>query len=438
MLLPGPVITPDSIFFIRLADNMAQNHCYSVSEVHSAACVPSWGSQPPGYPLFLMLIRAFSENPLLVYVVHSLLFGAAATFALHAAFRFYKRPIILFASAGIIAISPLSLAWPRWFLTEPLASAAGLWVLGLLYRSALSGKALVFQMGAAVTIATLLRWDQIWLVVPVCIILILVSGIQKGLLRTVLISACACTPAIAMMVRAYMVGLSLLPSVVSDPALPPGVLAFWKVASLNEQATAGFLWRVWNKQYSTIADDFDYRSIRSDLPMERVRQLFKRVQDVPNGERLSAQIDGEFAEIAKITELSGTKTHLLLLLNRAKQMLFNRDVLMQSGWSGTQYAEAAETVSRFYRIALLLLCPILIVLGRGPVRLILLSVVGYLCLRTFFLVSLTELEIRYLSPVFPLMELALLSAIADLANRIRPAQLQTNYRPVHARLTLGC
>jgi hypothetical protein len=77
-------------------------------------------------------------------------------------------------------------------------------------------------------------------------------------------------------------------------------------------------------------------------------------------------------------------------------------------------------VSRFYKIALLLLCPILILIGKGPVRLILVGVVGYLCLRTFFLVSLTAVETRYLSPMFPVMELALLSVIGELANRIRP------------------
>jgi hypothetical protein len=197
-------------------------------------------------------------------------------------------------------------------------------------------------------------------------------------------------------------------------------VAFWKEASLNEQATERFLWRIWNKQYSTIADDFDYRSIRGDLPMERVRALLNRVQEVPNGTRLPAQIDAEFARIAKSPELSGRKTYLLLLLERGKEMWFNNDVLTLSGWSGVQHAEAAESVSGFYKIALLLLCPILILIGKGPVRLILVGVVGYLCLRTFFLVSLTALETRYLSPMFPVIELALLSVIGELANRIRP------------------
>jgi hypothetical protein len=284
-----------------------------------------------------MLMRVLSTDAFLVVVVQSLLFGFAATMALWAAHCWHKRPIVLFASAGIIAISPLSLAWPRWLLTEPLASAAGLWVLALLYRSAISSKPRVFQMGLAVTVATLLRWDQIWLLVPVSILLIHVSRIRKGLLQIALISSCACTPALVMVVRAYIVGLPLLPSMISDPALPPGVVAFWKEASLNEQATARFLWRIWNKQYSTIADDFDYRAIRDDLPMERVRELLNRVQEVPNKTPLPTQIDAEFARIAKSPELSGRETYLLLLLERAKEMWFNNDVLTLSGWSGVQH-----------------------------------------------------------------------------------------------------
>jgi hypothetical protein len=393
-LLPGPVITPDSIFFTRLADNMAQNHCYSLSQVQGAACVPSWGSQLPGYPLFLMFVRMFSEEAYLVFIVQSLLFGAAATFALRAAYDWHKQPIILFASAVIVAISPLSLAWPRWVLTEALAGAAGLWVLGLLYRSALSNKPRVFQLALAVTVATLLRWDQIWLIFPVLILFIHVSKIQKGLLQTAIVGFCACIPALVMVVRAYMVGLPLLPGAVSDPTLPPGSLAFWQVASVNEQATAGFLWRIWNRQYSAIADDFDFRSIRDDLPMERVRQLFNKVQEIPNGTPLPAQINVEFEQIAKLPELVGTKTYLFLTLKRAKEMWFNNSVLWQSGWAGVQRGDAVEIVSRIYRSALLLLCLVLIFIGKGTVRLILIGVMGYVCLRTFFLVSLVALENR--------------------------------------------
>jgi hypothetical protein len=285
-------------------------------------------------------------------------------------------------------------------------------------------------MALAVTVATLLRWDQIWLVFPVFILLIHVSKIQKGFLQTAIVGFCACIPALVMVVRAYMVGLPLLPGVLSDPTLPPGSLAFWQVASVNEQATSGFLWRVWNRQYSTIADDFDFRSIRGDLPVERVRQLFKKVQEIPNGTPLPAQIDVEFGQIAKLPELAGTKAYLLLLLERAKEMWFNKSVLWQSGWSGVQHADAVETVSRFYRIALLLLCVVLIIVGRGTVRLIMIGVVGYICLRTFFLVSLTSLESRYLAPMFPVMEVALLLVIGDLANRIKRSRSEVVCTPI--------
>src|SRR5689334_3551729 len=50
----------DSFRYLRLAENMVQNFCYSASPVANGQCVPTWSAQPPGYPVFIAMTQSLT------------------------------------------------------------------------------------------------------------------------------------------------------------------------------------------------------------------------------------------------------------------------------------------------------------------------------------------------------------------------------------------
>jgi hypothetical protein len=252
----SPVITPDSKFFFLLADNIDINHCYSVSDPQTGDCNPSWGGQPPGYPFFIALIRRLvGTDPLRVVFAQTAIFALAAATALWASYSWHKNVAALLVSLLMLAFSPVSIAWARWILTETLAAAAGLWAFAALFRSLGARRMRVVVAAMAIGGATFVRWDQIWLLAPASICAFYLGGFSKGLRDTAAMGFIAAIPVLAMIMRAALVGLPLLPGMIpsSDPEFARGgVVAFWRQAALTQEATSGFLWPIWSQEYKDL------------------------------------------------------------------------------------------------------------------------------------------------------------------------------------------
>jgi hypothetical protein len=406
--LPAPVITNDSKFYFLLADNINMNHCYSVSDPQIAECKPSWGSQPAGYPAFIALVKRLAgANPLQVVFAQTAVFALAAATALWATYSWHRSVAALLVPLLMLAISPVSIAWSRWVLTETLAAAAGLWAFAIIFRSVGDRRMRVVAAAIAIGGATFVRWDQIWLLAPACICAFYLGGFFKGLRDTAVMSFIAAVPVLAMIMRAALVGLPLLPGV-NDPGFARGVVAFWRQAALTQGATSGFLWPIWSQEYKDLAR-FDYGSIGSSFNTVRFHVLMDRLSTLPSGSPLPEDIDAELAELASAT--TGIGSTLNLIWRRAAEMWTAKDPIFFSGWNSLPSAQIGENLCHVYRIVLILSCLILLLFVRGAASVVLIGLLSYVALRTIFLASLTALEVRYLMPMFPGMEIVLASLV---------------------------
>jgi hypothetical protein len=418
LAFPSPVITNDSKYFFLLADNININHCYSSSDPEIAECKPSWGSQPPGYPVFVALVRRLAgTNPLRIVLAQTAIFALAAATALWASYSWHKSVAALLVSLLMLTFSPVSVAWPRWVLTETLAAAAGLWAFAVLFRSVGDRRMRVVAAAIAIGGATFVRWDQIWLLAPASICAFYLGGFSKGLRDTAAMGFIAAVPVLAMILRAALVGLPLLPGMISsDPEFGrTGAVAFWRQAAVTQGATSGFLWQMWGQEYKNLTQ-FDYNSIRSSFNTARLHVLMDRLSTLPPGSPLPADIDAELAELASAD--SGIGPTLNLIWHRAVKMWTAKDAIFSSGWRSLPSEQIVENLCHVYRIALILSCLIVLPFVRGAASVVLVGLLSYIALRTIFLASQTALEVRYLMPMFPVTEIVLASLVVGVTGQI--------------------
>jgi hypothetical protein len=140
-----------------------------------------------------------------------------------------------------------------------------------------------------------------------------------------------------------------------------------------------------------------------------------RLSTLPRGSPLPADIDAELAELASAAKESGIGSTLNLVWERAAKMWTAKDGIFSSGWYSLPSAQIAEHLCHVYRIVLVLSCLILLLFVRGAASVVLVGLLSYVALRTIFLASLTALEVRYLTPMFPVMEIVLASLVVIVA-----------------------
>src|SRR5262249_36295362 len=145
----------------------------------------------------------------------------------------------------------------------------------------------------------------------------------------VIVSICA-IPYLGLIVRAWLVGLPLLPTAHADEnQLPPGRIAFYRVAALDQRATVNLLWRI--ELYKQISYEPDMYSSRVDPA--KLRRMFAEFKELPEDRSLRAdelarlgRLDNEFAAIAKQLSENFLATQIEIPLIRAGRIW--------SGWLG--------------------------------------------------------------------------------------------------------
>lgn len=166
LLLTHPIATPDSQTYLALADNLVQHGCYSTR----ADCVPTWATEPPGYPIFIAMFSALAGfYKVVLFQTLLLAFGISLFYLLYVASRLFGPN---FGGAVLIAISPLTVGWSQYLLTETLAAAAAMYVLAECIKSLIEERFRVVGIAVSMAIATIIRWDLITLsalVLPVAL-----------------------------------------------------------------------------------------------------------------------------------------------------------------------------------------------------------------------------------------------------------------------------
>jgi hypothetical protein len=229
-----------------------------------------------------------------------------------------------------------------------------------------------------------------------------------------LVMASATIAILLLMARAVIVGLPAVPSMLTGgpDELPPGVVAFWRIAATGPNATSGLLWKVWNQQYATIATTFDYGSISRRVDQTALSAALRELSVVPDGRPVPKPVDELFTTMAdEILHRSQGWHWPTVWLERIVTIWTADDTLHSSGWTTSH-----EAFLRPYRIVLLglLLIAIPFFPAASAERALAVGVFLFVFTRTIFLVAVTALEIRYLTPVIPAMELVAALFVARL------------------------
>jgi hypothetical protein len=421
-----PEVTTDSLLYMQIAANVSDQNCYSHLE-SQGKCIPTWGSnQPAGYPLFIALIRSFMgslpstmEIADQVILWQSILFSLAAAIALVASYSWHRSIPILVISYLVLAFSPLTVGWARWVLTETLAAAGSLLVFAAIFHSLAKRKLAPILIGLAVAFAFAFRWDQIWLLIPAILVALFLGGWKKGIVQSIWMGLLSILPLLGMVIRAAFAGISLLPTLAgisllptkmeNDPYLARGVWQFFKASALTQEATSSLLWPLWDREYQWLKDDFVQNSI---IPAARTNEFFSlldQVSHLPNGLPLPAPINSAFLELADALEKNNLVSKITLVMQRSFYMWSKKDGIFFSGWDFTPINRWIEPYSRVYRLVLIFGSLLAFFLTKRDKRVLAIGLFLFVVLRTLFCASLpiTMIEIRYLVPAYPCMEITL-------------------------------
>ena len=410
------VRTTNSDLFITLAQNITQNFCYSASNPSSGVCEPTWAQQPPGYALFIAVTRTLAgASDRAMVVAQTIVFAMSALYFARWLYAWHRISALFHVSLAAALLSPIMFGGSRTLWTELLTAASVMWVMTELLRSVLEGRPRHLPIAAAICAGLLMRWDQITLLPAVAIGLCCAFGWRNTLRPMVVITTICALPYLALMLRAGLVGLPLLPSAIAgEGQLPQGIIAFYRVAALDERATRTLMWPIIERSYQfTALEASDVYASRADP--SQVRQLFTELKALPDGQPVPKDLDDAFGEIARQLSQNSLSTQVAVPLIRALRIW--------SRWLGhpiyfSSVGERGPLRPMFIAHSLMVLAGALAgaVLCTKPLRYLATAAVIFTIVRTAFLVivPVTAMETRYLDPLFPALDMIAICAMAAL------------------------
>jgi hypothetical protein len=348
-----------------------------------------------------------------------LVFLAAVLCLLVVASHALVRKYLILLPGIALVISPLTIAFSNWVLTETLAASSTLLVLAALVRSIRLGKLSVCLLAPALLFAVLIRWDQVTLIVAIAATGLQLHNIRAMIERTGIILLPLGIVIGLLVARAISVGLPALPEL-SDPGwLPQGVVSFWRATTLRQVNTSALQWNVWARRYSPIPSEFDYDAIPSWFDRTEVAEAIEKLGHVPNGQPLPDEIDREFRLLSeKFNSTAPYYSNIQVPLVRAWYLWISEDRPHNSGWKqpGNRNLELARTL---YRCLLLIGSLVLLLYLRNQsfLRILSTAILSYVFSRTIFLTVLTAVEVRYLMPMMPALEFQVFFSLAFLLDK---------------------
>lgn len=295
-----PVETSDTEIYERVAENIVQNGCVSLSQPDSGTCVPHWGgNQLPGYPAFLAAVWLIAgRSDAAVVLVQALVQAVAVTWCATCIGRaLYSRSAFLLSGA-ILALSPLTVPWSRYLLTDSLSVSLNLLVFAELIHGFRSGRLRLLPLSFFAAAAIFLRIDNVLLVLPMLIIGMAVYPGASVLRPSATVAVLVALPLAAWWLRCVTLGLTALPAVATMPdgsPAPAGYIAWGNGWTLDQYEYPLWNYAIYKYNYPAIRipdrayDDAAERRIVEALLAE-LRQL--------KGEPVPARIDEAFAALS--------------------------------------------------------------------------------------------------------------------------------------------
>ena len=295
-----PTVSGDWIIYSKVARNILWNGCVSLSDPSAGLCEPHWGgNQLPGFPFFVAALwRVFPEAWLPIAVGHCLVFAVAAGYLLWSINRWCEDRALCLAAVLLVALSPLTVPWARFTLTETLALAANVWILAELVRSFADRSLRVMPLAVACAVAIFIRYDNALVAVPIAVSGFLLhrpgEAIRRGLALALLVSL----PLGLWMARSVAQGLGPLPdlyfSALGHP-MPKGYLAWGKTWATTQYEARGWFYAVHTGEYSGIR--LPETAYHEPAQRARIDALIAELAR-HDGRSFPAAIDRSFARIA--------------------------------------------------------------------------------------------------------------------------------------------
>jgi hypothetical protein len=448
-----PAKSGDWTVYETVALNILNNGCVSLSDPGAGTCVPHWGGNHlPGFPAFVALVWKFTDRVWLpVALAHSAVFAISASYLFVALRRALPSPGTAFLCALIVALSPLTLPWARFTLSETLALSVVVCITADLCRSVAERKLRIFPLAAMMAVGLFIRYDLALLALPIAFIGFIVhpfrSAIQRGVLMIVIISI----PLGAWWARSVASGLGATPPLYflgNGYAAPKGYLEWAETWATNQYQAPEWWYPIHFAAYSDIIiDESAYTSIDE---RNKIKELLVRLEDF-DGKQFPMEIDLEFARIAAAKRAATPLNHWLWLpVLRIGRIWINP--YNSGGWpvalgwtGGTLSFETAfeflrqnpgsilvKGATAAYRIGILIVATVLLLLTFRQratfASIILWAAMLHTVGRTVFLGWGFFIESRYLLEVIPMLEVAVVMTIAEFSGRNAPTGIIARIR----------
>lgn len=437
VVIAGPWVQGDSFTYLTVAENIFRYGCVSLSLPESGECIPNWGgNQLPGYPLFIgavWIVAGKSIGALLI--AQSAIYAAAAAFAAHALVLLLPRCWISAVPGFVFALAPSTMGFARTVLTEELAAALALIVLGLLVRSLVRGRFHTWSIGIASVAAFFVRYDLALLIVPIAICGLHVSGARRAAFQGIVILMIVALPVAAWSVRNVAKGLDPLPPFgigANGQPLARGPLDWMGTWVTSQRELATSVWPLAAGNFEAIRTPWDHEGASTEIgrALTELRLLAK-------GSEVPEALDARFSALAVAARGDLTLRWGIAPLKRIARVWL--DPLPSLGWPGdlsesdrisiraamsergfvsgalgalSAYPAAASSkmwVNGWRYITLLAavaaVLGVLFVARLRPYRFLVLLAFSFVAVRSVAFSFTLLVETRYLSPAMPWLEL---------------------------------
>ena len=289
----------DGKTYALVAENILAGCGVSISEINGNQCIPHFGgNQGPGYPFFIAVIWALSGySDLAVRLLQALLCVASILYIINSIYLYTasaKKAIIV---GLVLALSPLHVAWPRFFLAETLALSATIWLFAELIKSFQLSKLRVLPIGIALILATFIRLDAILLLVPVAVTGFIIHRPIAALKKGLVIALILLIPWTGWLTRNFVVGLETVfsPLAVELNNQSKGLYRWESTWSTNVYNSSAIHFPVSGRNYDKIV--IDEVAFVSNDEKRKVKILLSELKQYV-GKPFPKHIDEQFAFLA--------------------------------------------------------------------------------------------------------------------------------------------
>ena len=295
----------DEAKYLDVANNIL-NNC-GVSILVNNECVPFFGANGPGYSFFLATIFFFENNKNLALIVQMIFHFLSIIYLMTVLKNIYKKNIIVFSIGFILSISPITMGWTRFVLTETLMISLTIFLMSEIINIYYKKKNFWF-MGLILLFMTFIRFESFLLLLPTIFFIFKTSERKNLIKNSFSFLLIIIVPWLFWTSRNYIKNVELIPNLdrayelSTGYSIPNGYMLWTRTWQTNQyqNISSNFLVlyhkdRTENFTYEISIDDKIFRSNKEKVETKMLLDNLKKNKGKP----FPKEIDLEFLKLAK-------------------------------------------------------------------------------------------------------------------------------------------